>query len=51
MIMHEPFLKGYFVNNSFLYWGNLILMVGSVLLAGKIKKLLIKKRMPLKIDK
>ncbi len=43
MIMHEPFLKVYFLNNSFLYWGTVILMVGSVLLAGKIKNLVIKK--------
>ncbi len=51
MIMHEPFLKVYFLNNSFLYWGTVILMVGSVLLAGKIKNLVIKKKMPLKRDK
>lgn len=43
MIMHEPFLKVYFLNNSFLYWGTVILIVGSVLLAGKIKKLGMKK--------
>ncbi|MFJ8453755.1 YjbE family putative metal transport protein [Bacillus paramycoides] len=43
MIMHEPFFKVYFLNNSFLYWGTVILMVGSVLLAGKIKNLVIKK--------
>nr|WP_276561147.1 TerC family protein [Bacillus paramycoides] len=43
MIMHEPFLKAYFLNNSLLYWGTVTLMVGSVLLAGKIKKLVMKK--------
>ncbi|MBE7106645.1 YjbE family putative metal transport protein [Bacillus cereus] len=44
MIMHEPLLKTYFLNNAFLYWGTIILIVGSVLLAGKLKKLVMKER-------
>ncbi|MFJ8527463.1 hypothetical protein [Bacillus sp. NPDC094106] len=42
MIIHEPFLKPYFLSNpilSILYWGTVILIAGGIVLAGKITNL------------
>lgn len=44
MIMHEPFLKVYFLNNSFLYWGDCNFNGGKCVISWKDKKFSNKKR-------
>lgn len=38
MIIDEPFIKGFFAANPLLEWGLILVIVGVVLIAGKMKK-------------